>query len=110
MYQSLLLFFRLYFFHKQNQLIKKLRKIVSSKIYIHERKKFHDAHYASFEHVNTYFVSEKVSGNWNNPEWNTRISRSNAVSILILWKEYAPLDTRSSPTIIRSTSSHIYIL
>lgn len=37
-----------------------------------------------FEHVNTYFVSEKVSGNWNNPEWNTRISRSNAVSILIL--------------------------
>lgn len=52
---------------------------------VHPRKKkFHDAHYASFEHVNTYFVSEKVSGNWNNPEWNTRISRSNAVSILIL--------------------------
>lgn len=38
MFQSLLLFFRLYFFHKQYQLITNLRKILSSKMYIHERK------------------------------------------------------------------------
>lgn len=54
MFQSLLLFFRLYFFHKQNQLITNLRKILSSKMYIHERKKFHDAHYASCSSMLTH--------------------------------------------------------
>lgn len=101
-------FYQSYFFHKQFQLITKLQKKSFLRKCISTKEKNSTTRTNMFEHVNTYFDSEKVSENWNNPEWNTRISRSNAVSILILWNETNTLLSIHVPLL--NNNNPIYVL